>query len=156
MKFQSRTEEEIEKERLLPEGTYPFTVKTAVETKSKKGNDMIALDLIIHSDRGDWNMKDWLLAAFALKLCHFCRHMGLEDKYKDGTLTAEDCDQRQGFCKITQEPGQGNFGPQNRVDDYVEMPVSMAGKPRPASAAGATDEDDIPFSPLNSVMAGIA
>lgn len=142
MQFKPRTEEEIQLERLLVNGIYPFTVKTAMEKQSKKGNDMIALELLVHTpDRGDWTMKDWLLEKFAMKLVHFCRHLGLEDKYKDGTLTAEDCNGRQGWCHIITEPAQGTFGPQNRIEDYVEKPDGAA----KAEKTDDLDSDDIPF-----------
>lgn len=121
MQFKSKTDAEIEMANLLPAGTYDFQVVSAEDTVSKKGNDMIALELIVFGDRGEkFEIKDWLLEAMAYKLKHFCYAVGLGDKYEDGSLTAYDCERRTGRVQLDVEPATGKFFAKNTVADYGE------------------------------------
>lgn len=130
-------------EGLLPEGVYDFEVFEAEEKQSAKGNDMIALNMKVYEADGRVNfVRDWLLEAMMKKLCHFCREVGLVDKYEAGTLTAQDCIGRTGKVKLKIEPGKGNFGPKNSVSDYGDDGTV----PEKAEDRKRKEEDDIDLS----------
>lgn len=143
MRFQSKTEEEIIRENLLPEGTYDFEVVKAEEKESKKGNPMLEINMKVFRADGDGFIfvRDWLMEAFPMKLIHFCREVGLESRYADGVLTAEECVGRTGRVQIVQKQQDG-FDPQNSVKDYGP------GKGVAAKAKAETQEDPddiVPF-----------
>jgi len=102
---------------LLPEGKYDFEVGSAEDGKSKAGNDMISITLIIHDGKGAriW-VYDWLTAAFKKKVVDFCRCVGLADILDGGELTAVRCLQRTGEVHLIQEEYEGTT--RNKVDRY--------------------------------------
>jgi len=148
MKFEPKSQEQIERENLLPEGTYDFEVLDAVDTTSKKGNEMIKVNLgLYQGDAMTWKVFDYLLPSMPAKLRHFCDTTGLLSKYEAGTLGAVDCKGRAGKVKIVIKPAEGKYGPQNQVDDYVcrqAKPLAHTEAPTATTAPAGVD-DDIPF-----------
>jgi hypothetical protein len=150
MKVTPRTEEELEMDGLLPEGTYPFSVQQAEEKVSKKGNAMIKLTLRLYGENGrEGIVWDYLMDSMPQRLAQFCRFTGLEDRYNAGEVEAPDCENREGYVTIRTEKGKDGFPPKNVVHYYSAKPA-----PKPAAkvttgltkADGAADEDDsIPF-----------
>jgi hypothetical protein len=102
---------------LLPEGKYDFEVGKAEDGKSKAGNDMISITLLIHDGKGAriW-VYDWLTSAFKKKVVDFCRCVGLADILDGGELTAVRCVQRTGEVHLIQEEYEGTT--RNKVDRY--------------------------------------
>lgn len=150
MQFKSKTDDEIQRESLIPAGVYDFQVISAQDKKSKtSGADMIALELSIYVGDKERVCKDWLMESMAFKLRHFCYAVGLGSKYEDGSLTAADCNGRAGKVRLVVKESE-QYGPQNNVKDYV-VPDADAKEPAmtPATAtkaAAAPVDDGIPFA----------
>lgn len=133
MRFEPKTEAQLKAELLLPAGDYDFTIIEAEEKQSAKGNDMIALKLLVYTpDGGERTIRDWLMAG-SIKLCQFCVGVQLDHLYEQGVLTDQDCVGRSGRATIAiEEDKTGQYGPQNKVKAYL---VAKAAKPAPARTA---------------------
>jgi hypothetical protein len=155
MRFEAKSENELRRENLIPAGEYGFEVLTAEDKQSAKGNDMIALKLIVYmSDGSQRHVYDWILEAFAFKLRHFCEATGLIEDYNAGRLCAADCVGRSGKVKIgINEDKSGDYPPSNRVLDYIvakgnAQPAAPAAVPKQApreSAKQLDDDEKLPF-----------
>jgi hypothetical protein len=127
MKFQPKTQDQIERENLLPAGTYDYEVLQATDKTSKSGNDMIHLKLKVFRPEGGFvYADDYLLEKMAFKLIHFCHGAGLEDKYNAGELAASDCIGRTGKCDLIIDE-QAGFPPKNAIKDYIAPKQAPAG-----------------------------
>lgn len=133
MDFTPRTEEELKKFELLPEGDYDFDVLQADDAMSKSGKQMIKLTLGVYASSGNRiNVFDYLMSAVEYKLKHFCDSVGLVAEYQQGTLTADMCTNRSGRCSLkVQTDKSGQYDPKNVVKDYI--------------APNSTKDEDIPF-----------
>jgi hypothetical protein len=146
MQFSPKTESQIREESLIPEGEYDFTVVKAEDKLSKAGNEMIQLDMDIFVGGTERPMKDWLMEKMAFKLLHFCAATGLTAKYEAGTLAAQDCIGKSGKLNIVIKEGQGQYGKQNGVKDYVVAKVATdAPVSEPPKAAVFDDPNSPPF-----------
>jgi hypothetical protein len=155
MRFEAKSENDIKRESLIPAGEYGFEVLTAEDKRSAKGNDMIALKLIVYmSDGSQRHVYDWILEAFAFKLRHFCEATGLIDHYNAGRLCAADCVGRSGKVKLgINEDKSGDYPPNNKVIDYVvakgnAQTAAQAAVPKQApreSAKHIDDDEKLPF-----------
>lgn len=151
MRFEVKSEEEINSFELLPEGIYPFKVVKAEDATSQNGNEMIKLQLIIMDEN---NVKhlifDYLLPSIAYKLRHFCNSVGMMDKYETGEFCDMDCLNKQGYAHIVIQKGQakpegGYYPDKNSVKDYV---IPMAVQPsitQPLKADNSFADDQLPF-----------
>lgn len=137
MDYTPKTEKDLRENMLLPPGLYNFEVVEALEKQSKKGNDMIELNLRIFVDDGTTRLlKDWLVPGSDLgdlKLNRFAHATGLEQMYFSSDLTALACVGAVGEVRVTIE-GNDDYGDQNRIKDYVPVdrakpPVETAAKP---------------------------
>lgn len=157
MRFQPKTETEIQHERdaalgVWPKGSYDFEVVHAVDTVSKKGNEMIEMHLAVYNTDGDRKtIIDYLLESMAHKLRHAAEACGVLDDYDRGAIVAEKLIGKSGRCKLDIEKDRSgnNYPDKNRIADY-EKPRGIGGITRPAAAArqkvAAGDiDDDIPF-----------
>lgn len=155
MQFKAKTEKEINEENNIPNGDYPFEVLNAINDKSKKGNDMIVLTLRVFVGESSRQIMDYLLESMPGKLFHFCSYTGLATQYNAGTLTAEDCLGKSGFCTIgtqkgkMKDDGSGEYWPdRSTVKDYIRN----AGGVKPFVIAPPKNEnldedldEDVPF-----------
>lgn len=161
MRFQSKSEEELQKENLLPEGDYDFEVVEATEKRSKtSGNDMIELRLKVFDNGDTVTVFDYLLEAMGFKLRHFCEATGLLSKYDRGDISAIDCRGRSGICTIKIKEASKGYPASNAVADYVvkaahvqrpqeQKPANAGRVAQPAPAGEFPDQlpndDDVPF-----------
>lgn len=147
MRFTPKTEEQLQEENLIPQGTYDFEVVEAKDRVSKSGNDMIELKLCVYDQNGSpRTVFDYLLESMSYKLKHFCDAVGLAHKYTDGTLADHDCMGKAGKVMIIQQPPQNGYAAKNSVRDYIVMDDKNSEK----TAAKTSDEktelnDDLPF-----------
>lgn len=118
MKFNPKTEKEIEEGNLLENGEYGFDILIAEDTYSKKGNEMIKLKLKIYAGDSEKRLFDYLLEEMEFKLRHFCDSVGLLSEYNMGALTADMCIGRSGKCNIVKKEDKV-YGLQNVIKDYV-------------------------------------
>lgn len=142
MKFQPATADEVATSGLMEAGEYNGTVVEATEKVSGSGNEMIEIRIDLDTPSGGtYSVYDWLLGmdSMAWKLRHFAESANLVAKYDAGELGAEDVQGSLIRCRIIVEKGDDEYGPRNRIKDYVER-TSTA----PAVAASAST-DDVPF-----------
>lgn len=150
MKFKSKTEKEIAEENNIPNGDYPFEVIDAQDTKSKKGNDMIALTLRVFVGDASRQVTDFLLESMPGKLFHFCSYTGLSKQYQEGTLCAEDCLAKSGYLTITTQKGKkkddsDEYWPDRaNVKDYIR---NISGVKKDVIAGAKATEDHIEGDP---------
>lgn len=147
--FTPKSEEELLKDMLWPEGQYAFQVLEAQQKPSKSGNEMIVIKMIlINSSNQNKTINDYLmcdLSSQLLKLRNFCHTVGLGNQFESGRLCAEDCIGKEGILELKRvgerKVGDAVYPPANNVKDYV---VSQKAK----SVAVKQDEfkdDDLPF-----------
>jgi len=147
MKFTPKSKEEIVRENLFPAGVYPFTVISAEDAISKRtGKEMIKVELNVFGDDGrQIRVTDYLMEAMIGKLLDFCEQTGIGGLYEAGTLTAADCENREGFVKLKIEPGTDEFpNPKNAVAKYCSKPQAadaQKGRKMPVEDDGS----DVPF-----------
>jgi len=159
MRFQPKTDAQIEEERakalgVWPIGVYDFEVSGAVDEISSKGNEMITLTLFVYNRDGERKtIKDYLLESIAYKLRHAAASCGLTAQYDRGELQATDFNGRSGRLRlgIEKDTSGGGYPDKNKVQDYEKAaPVASrpasARKPVPAGA-GSDLDDSIPFGP---------
>ena len=141
MKFQPKTEKEIDVSRLLPEGQYSFEVMKAEEKLSSKGNDMIVLSLRVFKEDGTFiTVTDYLMEAIAYKLRHAADACGLIHEYEGGILSSEGFVGKTGELKLKiQQDKEGKYPDKNVVSDYIK-----SDKSKPETKKQPTD-DEIPF-----------
>ena len=149
MQFQPKTEDQLERENMLPEAQYPFTIMEAKEKEDKNGLAFFALKINVHGPNNrDWHVYDnvsphWM----AYKLRHLAFGVGLGAAYESGNLSAGAFQERTGHCEIGIEPAKGRYPAKNTVVDYV-MPDIARGASQEAKAADAgqtKEDDDVPF-----------
>lgn len=151
---QPKTEEELDMDRLLPKGTYDFEIVKAEEKTSKKGNDMIDVNLKVYHGEGFQFVRDFLMEAMPHKLRHFAETTGLIEAYDSGSLQASDIVGRSGKVRIDIEPA-GEYPAKNVVKDYGEKkkadvtakgPLMNAGpKAQTFMGEDLNDKSDVPF-----------
>lgn len=145
MNFAPKTKDALQRESLLPDNIYDFTVVKAEDTTSKtSGNPMIALNLRCQGpDDADGFVNDYLMESMLAKMYEFCEATGLLDKYHAGTLEAEDCVDKCGKLRLViQEDKKGDFGPRNSVRKYISPTAIKA--PIPATLVPDPEEES-PF-----------
>lgn len=164
MRITPKTEEEVNRNKLLFPGECDFEVRKAIDKTSKAGNEMIELTLECwDSKQGNAMVFDYLLDAMAHKMRHFCYAVGLGRAYEAGSLSAEQCEGKSGRLIIRNaQDKMREHPPKNEVADYVvadrtkETPGYKDAKrntnDRVGAAAGSPiseekqfKEDDIPF-----------
>jgi hypothetical protein len=159
MKFQPKTKDEFNAERLLAKGTYDGLIIKAEEKKSAKGNDMIALTVQVYSGSQSVLVNDWLLAG-SQKLLDFCETTGLADAYMRGEVDADMVTQRNVSVKVGVEEAKGEFPAKNKISAYVmkqKPQVQPAARQESAKGMGVSEtqrrnavanakpDDDVPF-----------
>lgn len=138
MRFQAKTEKEIQEEKLIPEGDYDFTVVRAEEAVSKKGNPMLKITLGVYMSNGTQRLvNDYLMEAVAYKLRHFCDSVGVLKDYEAGCVNAPDLEGRSGKVRLIIKE-QKDFPDKNEVKDYLIDATPTEAK-QPASS-----DDDMP------------
>lgn len=150
MQFQPKTEKQIAEENLRPAGVYSFEIVDAIDTVSKKNNEMIKLSLRLYSQGGDdcGILSDYLLESIAYKLRHAAIACGLQENYESGALTAADFIGKTGELKLgIKKDKTGQYPDQNSIADYVVKKDEAANQdgPPPGHPASASIDDGIPF-----------
>lgn len=148
MKFQPKSEKEIQESMLWPKGDYDFEVvksERAVSGPQSKapGTTFIKLQVRIWNDDGGTRMVNAILhPAMEAQLRHFCEETGIIDKYEAGTLEAEDCQDLNGKLQLKVKDAEGDYPAKNEVQDWGVK--KKAEKKAPAPVAG-DESDPVPF-----------
>ena len=147
MRFTPKSEKELNEERLLPEGNYPFQISQAESKLSKKGNEMIELLVRVYKPDGQFILvTDYLMEAMMFKLLHCCQACGLEEQYNQGILDARDFIGKTGMLKLKIDPEKDGFPPKNSVKDYIKSDEKVV--PPKDALSKVLDKDmnyEIPF-----------
>ena len=148
-----KTEKEIVEMNLLPDGWYPITIDKAEEKVSKKGNEMLVLNLRVYKDEGFSFVTDYIVDNdfSARKLRHLAEMCDLLDEYEGGGLDAASLPGREGYARVgIQKSKDAQFADKNVIWDFAkEMKETEPAKAKPAATASSTpsdDDDNIPFS----------
>jgi hypothetical protein len=151
MTFTPQTEAEIREGMVWPEGEYGFEVTACDNTTSKSGNKMLAISLRIYSGEKQTTVKDWLVESDSplplMKLRHYCRAVGAMEAYETGTVDSFPGVGSAGKLKLGIEDSV-EYGPQNRVSDYLPAPEGVQPTGVPAAQtkrAMAAQDSSIPF-----------
>lgn len=147
MSYTPKSESELAKEGLLPDGTYDCEVIDTSDKPSKKGSDMYTLKLNVFGDEGGQHVYDYMVIGNHYgerKLRHAADAFNLIPVYETGNLKASDFMGKSGKVIIAIQDGNAEFpNPKNMVKDYVGKPVkeSVATGALPPEVEG----DDLPF-----------
>lgn len=145
MRFTPKTEEQLADEALLPEGTYDFEVIDTNDKPSKKGNDMITLQLCVFDGDGSHRyVYDYIAIGNSFgerKLRHAANTCGLMDEYSSGNISASDFHGKTGKVLLKKQPAKDDFPPKNTVADYIIRDEGVTDTRTPRQIIN----DDIPF-----------
>lgn len=148
MSYVPKTEEELAKEGLLPDGDYDFEVVETSDKQSKKGNDMYTLKLNVFDESGSARViYDYIALGNNFgerKLRHAADACDLIEIYNTGNLKPSDFMGKAGKAKIKIADGTVDYPmPKNVVNDY------LARKVKESVATGAlppdVESDECPF-----------
>jgi Protein of unknown function (DUF669) len=149
MNFTPKSDEELQMESLMPEGSYSYQVIKAEDKVSQAGNEYTAITLKVWDDEGKEHQVFTNMALIKL-LKHFCDVNNMQDEYKSGNIPPENflyksCGKV--MLKIEGEKPNGKGGmyrAKNVVSDYIVAPHGSTLKPLPEVKNDFPD-DDIPF-----------
>lgn len=134
----------------MPEAVYAFEVLSAVDGKSKAGDDQTTITLGIYDAANNIRrVKDWLNGSSnrgEAKIQAFAESIGMLTQYEAGNLPTEDLAGKEGYVKISKQTSE-KYGTQNNVSYYVPNPPEgavMIAPPAPQSQQPFSDES-VPF-----------
>lgn len=165
MKYTPYTEAQIQSMNVMDPGVYAFRVLEVItwnqygaELKDRNGNAMAKLKLaIIEPDGKERVLYTYVSGdgAFAYKLRHFAKSIGMIQQYEDAIFNISDTVGKSGFADIVikrgafKEDGSGDMWPdRNDVKDFM---TNADGNPVPHShespppQVNQAMEEDIPF-----------
>jgi phage-related protein len=151
MKFVHKSDEELQKMNLLPEGIYDFEVLDAKERLSKAGNEMLELKLGVYDLTGSRRVVfDYLLEAMAFKLQHFAKATGLISQYESDELCDLHCIGKCGKVELIVQQGGakdtgGYYPDKNSVKDYIVNGANVSQTSLPPKPVDNIGDSDIPF-----------
>ena len=160
--YKPKSEKELNRYPVLPEGDYPFTVLESSEVASKSqknaGKLMVKLKLNVHGPDFDKHVFDYFADWFSeWKLKHFLETIGRGADYESGQIDAREnaYEGRTGYVRIIIEENKETGEDRNAVDDYIVQPAqkvipkltptSTALAPAPAAHKELSSQDDVPF-----------
>lgn len=153
MKFTPKSDSELNKERLLPEGEYDFEINKAADKTFKTGAVGIALTVMVYAPDGTARLVNDNLVfsdAAMFKVSQFSKCVGLYEKYKEGEISFTDCEGRSGKCKVGIEP-EGEYPAKNKIKSYVVPKLKREAQPidsvakESQTAQSEKENFDVPF-----------
>jgi len=142
------SENEIMTANLLPDGVYPFRVRSAAwHVNQSNGNRSMKLDLYIEHKGRSHIIFCYLTPKFMKIFKHFHDTTGLECHYEAKSLTPELATNKTGRVHIyTDIPEVGSkYDPKNAVKDFIKPGVEIKTKSVEESKNEVSFNDDIPF-----------
>lgn len=134
---------------------YPFQVIEATDGKSKSGNDMITIVLVVDHNGHQKKIYDYLPSHLGWKIKSFLTAIGKEKMLSKGEVTSLDCYGAAGLCTLKAEVWEGKV--QYRVNSYIRASfengeaaiknIRQSIKPVADSSQkdDSFDDDDLPF-----------
>lgn len=147
--YTPKTDAELAKEGLFPDGQYDFEVIETSGKPAKSGATMFTLKLrVIAADGGSFYVTDYIALSSNFgerKLRHAADACGLIDIYTSGKLTHEDFYGRAGRVEIKTQEGTVEYPmPKNVVKDYCKNEGVAMASPKPVVKEDL-EGDSIPF-----------
>lgn len=159
MQFKPQSEADIAAKSKPITGTFPATIHTAENCTSKKGVDMIKLDLTVYAGDRKLEKSTYLHPAMEVLVFNACKHSGLLEEYQSGDLTAEMFENKDVMVKLGIEKGKDGYPDKSVIKDFmpVDAPVTESAPRSPAPPAQRpprppadpdldAQPDDIPFN----------
>lgn len=147
MKFEPKTEEELNAANLLANGEYDFEVAEAEEQTSKAGNDMVKLKLNFEDTEGRKHIVfDYLVGSESslYKVHGFASCVGLLPQYEKGEMQAVMMYGRTGRAKVEIDHKDKAYPAKNVVRNYLKPKNGAAPVAKAASVRDDMDSE-IPF-----------
>lgn len=161
MQFTPRTEDELQRESLCPDGLQAFTVMSAAFHTSKTGNESLKVKINIHgSDGNDYHAYDYISpeGRMAYKFRHFFAVIDRIDIYERGNITAQECEDitgLSGWCMVGVKPAKDGFKAANRINDYCPQRQAETGvAPERVAKAVSTKQTKVEPSNEDDPFAG--
>jgi hypothetical protein len=164
MKYKPYTEEQIQSLNVMEPGIYGFQVVEVITTdnygnqlRDKNGNEMAKLKLSILGFESPRTLFTYISGdgAFAFKLRHFAKTIGMVDKYEDGIFNIAETIGKLGQADIVikkgtfKTDGSGEmWADRNDVKDFVVTADGNVVKHSHATVEPQVKqelEDDVPF-----------
>jgi hypothetical protein len=120
--------QKVSRRTLLRSGVYDALIREAVETESKRGNEMIDVSVVVYDgDGGEREFRDFLTNTTlgALKLRHACEAVGALSKYESGDISAADFAGSNVRVKIGTEKRRGSWPDRNVIEDYAATALGV-------------------------------
>lgn len=147
MQFKPQSAEDIAKKSKPLTGIFPATVHTAEACVSKKGVDMIKLEVTVYVNTSEFQKTVYLHPAMEVLVYNFCKHAGLEEEYHTGSLTAEMCERKDVFVKLGIEKGKDGYADKSAIKDFVSQEEHDRAAERRSATAPAQGERKAPVTP---------
>jgi hypothetical protein len=146
--FNPMSDEEARKaeNNVFDEGTYPFLVIDCEHRMSKRGNNMLAVNLEVKTDEGRRRVRDWVMldGQMAWQLRKFMHGIGMSEQYDAGRLDPSECIGQTGTAEFYIEHDE-QYGDKNRVGKYLPGGGKAKVQPKPEQDPDDIPDDDIPF-----------
>jgi hypothetical protein len=149
MIFTPKTEEELQRDGLCPEGIYCYEVIKSEDKISEAGNEYVSITLKVWDNDGHEHLVFTNMSLIKL-LKHFCDMNGLQEQYKSGNISSNEFLHKSGGRVVIAiqgekpNPNGGMYKAKNVVKDYVPREQGSLMKPLPASKDSFID-DNLPF-----------
>jgi len=120
--YEAKSEEQLQKEGLTPEGIYDFEVVSAEDSESKKGNPMIVIKLRIFTGDSSRLLTDYIVSGTNYgehKFRSLAMTLGLVKEYESGNLTPDDFIGCGGRAQLGQQPAKDGYSAKNTIKSYV-------------------------------------
>lgn len=139
-------------------GIFPGRVHSAEDCTSKKGVDMIKLDVTVYVGERTFEKTTYLHPAMEVLVYNFCKNADLLEQYQQGDLCAEMCEGKDVMVKLGIEKGKDGYPDKSAIKDFMPKDTPETKLAAPAVNAPATrpkppadpdldtQPDDIPFA----------
>lgn len=165
MQFKPNSAEEIAAKSKPITGIFPGRVHGAEDCTSKKGVDMIKLDVTVYVGERTFEKSTYLHPAMEVLVYNFCKNADLLEEYQQGTLRAEMCDGKDVMVKLGVEKGKDGYPDKSVIKDFMPRdtqetklgapparPPAPTPRPKTLDPDLDTQPDDIPFSILFPIL----
>lgn len=147
MRFTPQSAEDIAKKTKPLTGIFPATVHSAEACVSKKGVDMIKLNVTVYVNTSTFEKTTYLHPAMEVLVYNFCKHAGLEEEYHTGSLTADMCERKDVFVKLGIEKGKDGYADKSVIRDFVSQEEHDKAAEKRAGGAPTQAERKPPTTP---------
>ena len=140
--FQPKSDDELQREMLIPEGEYNFEITKATEKVSKAGNPMIEIAIKVWDKEGkERYVYDYLMTSrpsLLYRIKNLCEAIGKNEIYEKGQISETDLYGASGKLTISIQSASVQHPAKNIVKNYIASEI------KPEENEDKFD-DDLPF-----------